>query len=321
MQNQSLMVRLNSFFYEIIRIVFCVILIFIVICCTTKTNPEQESDRLNIPKDPVSDKFQTTGIVKPVEIPSDLPAYFQSISDKGYSIPYHGDSAELVTPVIRSFTLLQEYADGKRDYPGWIVRQSLETMAFEIGYAESHGGDDLSETFYFFEEYLAQACRLCPDIEILTSVISKDKEIGVLTFRGWDSSPLQSYLIFKNKTAGFYQYTKWLLYGTYQNIYSFDRNGIQYYLLVSPLDYRDPHISLVSLTENAPKGHLEPLSDDVYNFLKEMQYVKDEQLIFDPSRLEWKQCKMNENGYWVEFPGSKTLTVDFGNTIQIIMTQ
>jgi hypothetical protein len=267
-----------------------------------------------------------------IPIPENLPEYFQSLlATDDYMVPYHGDSIDAVPPIIRSFTLLQQYVDGKTDkYPAWSVKQSLSTMSWEIAYSESHFGSWI-EAISFFEAYLKQAFRICPDVKLLTSLSSDDGKISILTFDGCDLLPLFCYLIYTGDD-GCYHLTRWATSKTYTRIYTIEHDGEQYYLLNhSDSGYKDFYIgfvggmSLVSLTKKRPKECLQPLTTKIEDFINEVnapfsnERINQEKIIFNPKNLTWKQCQKNKNGYWAEFPGSKTLRLKFGRKIKIVM--
>ena len=259
-----------------------------------------------------------------VFIPENLPQYFDSLLTTGnYYIPYHGDSVDVVSAIIRSLTLLQDYADGKTDkYPAWAVKQSLNAMALQIAYLESHSGVEPLDliTDNFFEIYMEQAVRLCPDVRLLTDRASADEQIGILTFNDWSSHSMLSYLIYKTKEGHFSKICWAVSDAYYDRIYQVEHAGKLYYLLVDfNYTYTGDIFSLVSLSENRPKECLQPVSEEIYKVVFDVLSSDDKQIIFNPETLTWKECKKNKNGYWAEFSGSKTFRLVFGDKIYIEM--
>jgi len=264
----------------------------------------------------------------PIDIPGNLPQYFDSLLTTGnYLIPYHTDSAEEVSAIVRSLTLLQDYADGKTDkYPAWAVKESLNSMILEIAYDESHGEFDIFDlmkmciTDNFFEIYMEQAIRLCPDVRLLTDRTSADGQIGILTFTNWSAHSMLTYLIYKTK-EGYFNKVCWIVSDAYYNrIYQVEHEGERYYLLVDfNYNYKGDILSLVSLSENRPKECLQVIAEEVCHVVHDVLLSKDKQIIFNPKTLTWKECKKNKNGYWVEFPGSRAFRLVFGEKISIEM--
>lgn len=125
--------------------------------------------------------------------PVSLEAYFDSIQriDKP---PYtYADNDTVVTIAIRE---LVDYAAGDRaDYPASEVQQALRGMGRGLAYQEAHAGES---TRVFFYRFLEQAARLCPDVALLSDVVSSEGRIGILAFDDWSELySLFSFLLYR----------------------------------------------------------------------------------------------------------------------------
>ena len=91
----------------------------------------------------------------------------------------------------------------RKFYPAKEVQAALELMRNELGYINSHRGDDLTaEDNGFFFRFLEQAARLCPDLHLLADVTSADHKVGVINFQEWSINPLYSFLLYENGKGG-----------------------------------------------------------------------------------------------------------------------
>jgi len=191
----------------------------------------------------------------------------------------------------------------------------------------------------FLEAFLDQALRICPDISLLLPPhkISSDGELGIFDFSGFYCShqlllcPQPVYLIVKNGKGG-YRKVHWNDNWYYDKLYSIDRNGKRYYLLVNLSGDIDDMFSLVCINKGEVKECLEPVPKNIlqamrdfssnperYNSWEWLQNQKEERIIFNPEKLAWKECRLNKNGYWAEFPNSRTFRLVFGEKISIEM--
>ena len=161
-----------------IKLLFIICLYLTISCNSNRKNTEKQ-----------------TGIPSP----KNLTAYFDSLQHHGFYIPYHSDSTDR-EKVMHTVSLLQEFQTGKRKfYPAKEVQAALELMRNELGYINSHRGDDLTaEDNGFFFRFLEQAARLCPDLYLLADVTSADHKVGVINFQEWSINPLYSFLLYEN---------------------------------------------------------------------------------------------------------------------------
>ena len=280
--------------------------------------------------------------------PEYLPEYFQSLLADSANYCVGGDSLDL-EQIFRSFRLLQDYADGKTDkYPAWSVKQALGHIADIIVRAESEGycfdiesdpnsDDDCTACCLsrFLEAYMEQAFRLCPDIKLLLSLVSEDEEMGIFNFEHFEIPYMvgiydvsATYIIYKDANK-IYRKALWAKGESYRNIYQIDHNGKRYYLLVNYKRYLGALFSLISIDEDGIKECLQPVPDNIsclmsdiyYSEYDDEKYPEIEKLIFNPKELTWNECRKNKNGNWVEFPGSKTFKLVFGDKIYLEMAE
>ena len=103
-----------------------------------------------------------------------------------------------------------------------------------------------------------------------------------------------------------------------EKLYPVYRNGKQYYLLVNSDTYWGGAFSLATITDNGPEECLEYNSEKINNFFKqEKTGSEEEKFIFNPDQLNWKFCRINDNGYWIQIPGTQTLQIKFGDIIRM----
>lgn len=81
--------------------------------------------------------FLLHGPIQESTAPKNLTAYFDSLQQQGFFIPYHTDSTEQ-QKVIHTVALLQKYQIGERKYyPAEEVQAALELMRHELGYRKT----------------------------------------------------------------------------------------------------------------------------------------------------------------------------------------
>ena len=275
-----------------------------------------------------------------IQEPENLTEYFQDLlmDDANYCVG--GDSLEM-EQIFRSCRLLQDYADGKTEnYPAWSIKQALGHMAFRIIQADSEGycydPDTINCTACclnnFLDAYLDQVFHFCPDIKLLLPLVSDDEEIGIFNFENFNIPYLvrnygaPTYIVYKD-TKGMYQKAFWTEGDSYENIYQINHNGKQYYLMVKLAGHFGLQFSLISLDEEGVKECLQPVSENIRRLMRDIslsEYDKEifpetERLIFNSQELVWKECRLNKNGYWAEFPGSKTFRLIFSDKIYVRM--
>lgn len=151
----------------------------LIISCNSNRNRSENKQK-------PEQSFLLHGPIQESTAPKNLTAYFDSLQQQGFFIPYHTDSTEQ-QKVIHTVALLQKYQIGERKYyPAEEVQAALELMRHELGYRQNHRGEELTteETGFFFR-FLEQAARLCPDVHLLADVASADHKVGVINFQEW----------------------------------------------------------------------------------------------------------------------------------------
>lgn len=231
-----------------------------------------------------------------VDSVTDIQAYFDSLchecgADVWTHTPENGDSQDVWNAVRE----LHRFVNHQRGaYPAEEVKTALRHMAFEQGYAYSHGADETDsvsngearranagEAFLF--RFLEQAAAHSPRLDFVTDLQAEDGKAGILYFPEWSGlNPLYSFLVYR---AG--QGYKVLMVGQKGNdkinkLYSLtDNQGRVYYLCSnndSPVYFRqylygfaDGQMTLLSEGDDVEWGGWE----DGY------------ELVFDSARLTW----------------------------------
>ncbi len=91
----------------------------------------------------------------------------------------------------------------RKTYPVKEVRKALYLMGLEQGYLQGHDGWSESawngkqpnpgELFLF--QFIKQAARYCPRVELLTDVYSEDRREGMIKFLSWGGYPLYVFIL------------------------------------------------------------------------------------------------------------------------------
>lgn len=272
-----------------IKLLFIICLYLTISCNSNRKNTEKQ-----------------TGIPSP----KNLTAYFDSLQHHGFYIPYHSDSTDR-EKVMHTIRLLQEYQTGERKfYPAKEVQTALELMRNELGYINSHRGDDLTaEDNGFFFRFLEQAARLCPDLYLLADVTSADHKVGVINFQEWSINPLYSFLLYENGKGG-WNVTPIDTVGNVkiEKIFKLDKNGQTYYLLSNnflPITFTQ----FIFMTEN---GITSLFQGKQYEEALKAWYEnrpEDYTITFNPQKICWNFC--HEVGeYYQPIENTKTLYLE-----------
>ena len=102
----------------------------LIISCNSNRNRSENKQKLE-------QTFLLHGPIQESTAPKNLTAYFDSLQQQGFFIPYHTDSTEQ-QKVIHTVALLQKYQIGERKYyPAEEVQAALELMRHELGYRQT----------------------------------------------------------------------------------------------------------------------------------------------------------------------------------------
>lgn len=243
-------------------------------------------------------------------VPKDLPAYFDSLVQSGLYIPYHTDSSQ-IKKVEEGILQLQKYQSGERKfYPAEEVQTALEIMRHELGYINSHRGEELTEEDDgFFFHFLEQAARLCPDLHLLADVTSADNKIGVINFHEWSYNPLYSFLLNENGTGGW----NVSMIGEAGNvkiekIFLLQHDGQTYYLL-SNNETLVTFTQFICTIEEGTASLSEGLQfTEAFNQWHE-DIPDDYTIVFNPRKICWNFCH-NAGEYDQPIENTKTLYLE-----------
>jgi hypothetical protein len=240
------------------------------------------------------------------------------------------DSARVIS-VIQSFAPLQDYAEGKRtDYPAEEVRKAIGTMLENFAYFNNMGmcdGENCGEAnetdkYIFFEKYLEQVCRLCPDAQLLCSLVSDDNKIGCfdiysfpVSYYPYSSYSIFPYIIYKTEHGFASARIDYSDCEQFHKIYSIMHKGTQYYLLENTSAYFGAIFSLLTIKDGIIVECLKDRALIRHN--TGIAFNDTHNIIFNPEKLEWKECRKNQNGAWKEVPNAKTFHLIFDKKISI----
>ncbi len=243
-------------------------------------------------------------------IPKDLTVYFDSLQQNGFYIPYHTDSTDR-EKVMHTVGLLQKYQTGERKYyPAEEVQTALELMRNELGYINSHRGEELTaEDNGFFFRFLEQAARLCPDIHLLADIASTDHQVGIINFQEWSYNPLYSFLLYKNEKGG----CNIIAIDTVGSIkidkvFTLQKDHQTYYLLSNNFHLLE-FSQFIFMIENGTaslfqgKQYMEALKEWCTN------HPEDYTIIFNPQKICWNFCR-KAGEYYQQIEGTKTLYLE-----------
>lgn len=257
-------------------------------------------------KYPVEQQIEYNGGI----IPEQLSIYFDSLQRKGFGIPYHSDSTEK-TIVENCIAQLQRYKNGERKYyPAEDIYRSLEIMRLELGYIYNHCGDADGDfeirDYVFFIRFLEQAALLCPQLELLTNIMSADRKIGVINFQEWSPNPLFSFVLNENPQGGFFL-TRINDIGSVkiEKIFTLDNEGKKYYLLSNNNNLQQ-FSQYICIIENH-KTFLFNGKNFTEAFNKWTASLPENYtIVFNPQKVCWNLCKFKNNVFQ---PIEKTQTL------------
>lgn len=254
--------------------------------------------------------FLLHGPIQESTAPKNLTAYFDSLQQQGFFIPYHTDSTEQ-QKVIHTVALLQKYQIGERKYyPTEEVQAALELMRHELGYRQNHRGEELTteETGFFFR-FLEQAARLCLDVHLLADVASADHKVGVINFQESSYNPLYSFLLYENGKGGWNTVAiDTTGYVKIEKIFTLQKDGQTYYLLSNNFQLLG-FSQFIFMIENGIASLFQGKQyEESINQWCEF-YPEDATIIFNPQKICWNFChKVGEHYQQIE--GTKTLYLE-----------
>lgn len=250
-----------------------------------------------------------------VDKPEHIAAYFDSLCQySGAEVWTHTPEEDSVD-VWKAVKELDRYAKGERKYyPAEELRKALGILAFEQGYAWSHGmyegeeGEEESDVINpgeaFLFRLLEQAARFCPRIELLADFHSPDQRAGVLYYPEWSASnPLYSFLLYRSGDEFKVKMIGGKASTAIDKIYKLeDKQGQVYYLCSNNFlrlyfcqylyRMQDGEMELVCSVDDFPGGEM-----------------GDYTIVFNPTKHCWTYCE-KKGEYYHQIKGTRTLYLD-----------
>ena len=127
---------------------------------------------------------------------NDIENLFSSLEDSGYHMPSTGMYNIPYDSLRKGITMLQAYKNGKlEEYPSNDVNRTLEEMIWGaqdcLLPSRTSLGDSLE---YYMETFMERAYELCPDVGLITDVVSDDSCWGIRIY----TRPMNSYIFYKD---------------------------------------------------------------------------------------------------------------------------
>lgn len=290
-----------------------------------ETSTEEIADLTDTVSECVIEELSLDDIIKnlqPIKYPQNIRAYVDEvIADGKHLICSHLEDKDKQIKAIQNLAdNLQGYKNGtKRYFPKEELDNVLDFLINSIGYVESHAGYLNADDVKIFPRLLELAANICPDINLMATHTSTDKNMGVINIYpqyigGYDFTAI----IAKNNRGGFNinylpQYQTQI---TRIRLIDNTNNPKQYLL---SQEYNDNLFSVIYIADYNPNGNIK-IHELSYDFnWEEWTSVKssshnmattDKKLYFNTKELSWSWCYTKENGYLEKIPGSKTLCID-----------
>lgn len=265
-------------------------------------------------------------VMEPVE-PNNIKAYIDDVIADGKFIMERHDVEGVVSEIRDVADKLQAYKDGKRSYfPNKELKKLLVGMMHEIAYVESHGSGVVPRDFLIFPRLLEIGARLCPDITLLATHTSNDKRAGVVEIpSNYNDLYIFTALITKAGKGCKISYLPESLCEINKVRYVGSNEYDHFYVLTHEDQYLIPEyhpiIYLVALSKDSDQDSWTP-SPEIYdlsehfNFREWYDFIDNDRdadnhcIYFNPKKISWSWCKMNQYGNLEKIEGSKSLYVD-----------
>ena len=257
-------------------------------------------------------------------MPDDISEYIDGVIADGEYIPIvSSEDSELIVPSIRSLAKeLDDFKDKKRQhFPYENLHQVLNSLVWRVGYMESEGYEIDPRGIIIFPRLLDISACLCPDINLLANHTSVDKRIGVLNLSGFNSAYDFAALIAKSDEGGCrIEFLPQNFSRINKVRYMGESEYCSQYILTLENDedydcclYELPYLFLVDLYADAEASIYDLSCNPDFNNWNEhilKYYNADYKVYFDPKRICWSWCRVNEFGNLEKIEGTKSLYLD-----------
>jgi len=274
--------------------------LFLLLCCTGKkqnTIPSKPKDVCAYPGEYEADS------------PSDIRIYMDSLcKDCQAGVWIHSGTPDEESAIWRSVDALASYAVGEMKYfPVKELRKTLEALAFEQGYMESHAvskeGDGINGGEIFLFRLMEQAARYCPQIDYLSDFHTPDCQAGVIYYPGWSANnPLYSILMYKSGESFKLRMIGEKGDAKIEKIFHLkDERGRDYFLCSN----NESSVYFRQFVYWRTGGELK-LVCQTCKFLDDEETPNNAEIVFNPQKLCWNYCS-HDGGYYHKIKGTGTM--------------
>lgn len=256
----------------------------------------------------------------PIPKPKNIINYFEGVPEEAIALDdWHycseegGNGKAYVDKFNMAVKMLQLYSEGKlKEFP----KEEIYNVFFSIyntkSMLESEGyycNGAIQELLCY--RLMEQVVRLCPDIRLLTDMISNDGKVAIIdlmkeaeNYPGY-YQPLYNMVLFTNADG-----EKHLFSNSANRVYMIEHNGKCDYLLSDHGPYSNRNycgfLTCSIITED---GAFIPIENNKANRVWNLHHGT---IIFSPKDLSWKKCRQNGDLYH-QIEGTPTLYLDIEN--------
>jgi hypothetical protein len=256
----------------------------------------------------------------PIPKPKNIINYFEGVPEEAIALDsWHfcteegGSSKAYVDKFNMAVKMLQLYSEGKlKTFPKEEIYSTFFSIYNTKSMLESEGyycNGAIQELLCY--RLMEQVVRLCPDIRLLTDMISNDGKVAIIDlkkeFENYPGyyQPLYNMVLFTNADG-----EKHLFSNSANRVYMIEYNGECGYLLSNHASYPNRrnynYLACSIITEY---GEYIPVEKNKAN--REWNKINGI-AIFNPKDLSWKKCTQNGDLYH-QIEGTPTLYLDIEN--------